>query len=252
MLTSMPKSEIADEIVRCWRSFLYFVDQYCQLYDAATRAWQPFRLWPAQVNVARHLDADRLVIILKARQLGMTWLCLARILWLMLFRPAATILIFCRGDREAMYLLGTERLRGMWEHLPKFFKRGLHVINDSSHMWSLSNGSTARALPAVAGDAFTVTYCLVDEADTCHDLNGLLRRAKPTIDGGGSMTLLSRVDKSRPRSEFKNIYRAAKAGENDWTPIFLPWTSHPARDAIWYEAQKRDILARTGSLDDLC
>jgi hypothetical protein len=237
--------------VKCFKSFAHFVDAYLQIYDATSGEWSPFRLWPRQIEVANALSNNRIVVILKARQLGMTWLCLAYALWLMIFRPAATILIFCRTDREAVYLLGSERLRGMWERLPNFLKSGLTVTDDSDHTWALSNGSIARALPAGAGDAFTVTYCLVDEADICPDLNDLLRRAKPTIDAGGRMTLLSRSNKSAPQSTFKHIYRAAARGENDWTPIFLPWMARPSRDAAWYEAQRRDVLARTGALDDL-
>lgn len=251
MALSIVSDASAQEIACCWRAFPHFVENHGHIYDAVSGEWLPFHLWPRQKDVARALAGDRLVVILKARQLGMTWLCLAYALWLMIFRPAATILIFCRTDREAVYLLGPERLRGMWARLPNFLKAGLTVTDDSDHTWALSNGSIARALPAGAGDAFTVTYCLVDEADICPDLNDLMRRAKPTIDAGGRMTLLSRSNKSAPQSTFKHIYRGAVAGENDWTPIFLPWTARPSRDAAWYEAQRRDVLARTGALDDL-
>lgn len=65
------------------------------------------------------------------------------------------------------------------------------------------------------------------------------------------MILLSRTDKTNPSSAFKRIYRAAKAGQNPWTPVFLPWFSRPDRSQEWYEAQKRDVYSRTGSLDDL-
>jgi hypothetical protein len=65
------------------------------------------------------------------------------------------------------------------------------------------------------------------------------------------MVLLSRTDKTQPESEFKRIYREAKAGRSPWTPVFLPWHVRPARNAAWYEEQKADILARTTALDDL-
>jgi hypothetical protein len=251
MALSKQCDDQALEIARCRRDFPRFAHAWCQIYNAASGDWIPFRLWPRQVEVARVLTSDRLVVILKARQLGMTWLCLAYALWLMIFRPAAAVLIFCRADREAVYLLSPERLRGMWQRLPIGLRFGLTVTDDSAHAWGLSNGSVARALPSGAGDAFTVTYALVDEADVCPDLNDLLRRAKPTIDAGGRMTLLSRSNKKEPQSTFKAIYRAARRRENDWTPVFLPWTARPERDEAWYEAQKRDVLARTGSLDDL-
>ena len=91
----------------------------------------------------------------------------------------------------------------------------------------------------------------MDEADLCTDLDRLMRTVKPTIDGGGRMVLLSRSDKSKPHSPFKRMYQAARQGLNRWVPIFLPWHARPDRDAAWYEAQRRDVLARTGATDDL-
>jgi hypothetical protein len=106
-------------------------------------------------------------------------------------------------------------------------------------------------LPTTAGDSYTATLAVVDEADLCPDLDRLMRAVKPTIDAGGRMVLLSRSDKSKPQSPFKRIYTAARQSQNGWVPVFLPWDARPDRDATWYEAQRRDVLARTGSLDDL-
>jgi hypothetical protein len=91
----------------------------------------------------------------------------------------------------------------------------------------------------------------VDEADHTEDLDGLLNAVKPTIDAGGRLILLSTVDKTRPESPLKRIYRAARRGENDYTPIFLPWYANPGRTPEWYAEQARDVQARTGGLDDL-
>jgi hypothetical protein len=74
---------------------------------------------------------------------------------------------------------------------------------------------------------------------------------KPTIDAGGRMILVSRVDKTRPQSPFKRIYAGAKQKKTEWEAIFLPWFDRPDRDQTWYEAQQADILHRTDSLDDL-
>ena len=64
------------EWLKCKRSFAYFVDTYCQIYDATEGTWIPFKLWPGQLTVAKQLETELLNIILKARQLGMTWLYL--------------------------------------------------------------------------------------------------------------------------------------------------------------------------------
>jgi hypothetical protein len=223
---------------RCADDRAYFIRTYCQIYDATARTWIPFELWDAQERTLETLTRERLVIILKARQLGLTWLVLADALHTMLFHAAATITIFSRRDDEAKYLLGDERLKGMYGRLEPWMRDRQAATKDNEHEWHLTNGSV-------------VTYAIVDEADLVPDLGKLMRSVKPTIDGGGRMVLLSRVDKSQPQSEFKAIYRGAKAGENGWAHVFLPWYVRPDRDAAWYEAQQRDVLSRTAALDDL-
>jgi hypothetical protein len=242
---------LAREVRKCARSFRYFCARYCQILDdtGGGGRWVPFTLWPAQQAAARALQEGRLLVILKARQLGLTWLVLAFVLWLMLFRPIATVLIFSRRDDEAVDLLAV-RLRGMYRRLPHWLQVR-QVTTEADHEWALSNGSRAMAFPTTAGDSYTATFAFVDEADLVPDLDRLMRAVKPTIDAGGRMVLLSRADKTKPFSAFKRIYSAAKRRENDWTPVFLPWHARPDRDPGWYAAQARDVLARTGGLDDL-
>jgi hypothetical protein len=180
----------------------------------------------------------------------MTWLMLGYALWLMIFHPIATVLLFSKRDDEAVYLLGDERLRGMYYRLPDWMQAE-RVTTDDRHIFGLSNGSIARAFPTSAGDSYTATFALADEFDLVEDQGGLLNRVKPTIDAGGKMAIISRVDKRTPNSRFKQIYRAAKAGLNSWKAVFLPWNAHPGRTQEWYERQKQDVLAATGALDDL-
>jgi hypothetical protein len=237
------------EWLACRKSALYFIHRYCWIEDATAGVWIPFRLWRAQARTLQTIADNRLVAILKARQLGLTWLVVAFALWLMLFWPAATVLLFSRRDDEAVHLLG-HRLKGMYKRLPAWM-RVREILIDNDHQWRLSNGSVAYAFPTTAGDSYTATLAIVDEADLVADLGRLMRAVKPTIDGGGRMILLSRSDKGRPRSEFKNIYRGAKSGASPWADVFLPWYVRPGRDATWYAEQEADIMARTGALDDL-
>src|SRR5436305_144630 len=86
-----------------WAQAAYLCDHYCQILADSGRGgtWVPFLLWPEQRRVAGLLQEHRLVVVLKARQLGLTWLVLAFALWLMLFQPIATVLLFSRRDEEA-------------------------------------------------------------------------------------------------------------------------------------------------------
>ena len=243
-------SEIRIEWLKCSKSAAYFIYNYCQIYDATVGDWIPFHLWQMQITVLENLVTYPLNVILKARQLGQTWLVLCFILWKMIYKPAFTALLFSRRENEAIVLLGEQRLRGIYKRLPKWMKVK-QILQNASHEWALSNGSIAYGFPTTAGDSYTASMAFVDEADLVPDLPALMNAVKPTIDGGGSMCLLSRSDKSNPNSLFKKTYRAAREGKGPWKATFLPWYVRPDRTAAWYALQKDDILARTGSLDDL-
>ena len=249
--TRKQATAVLAELRRCRNEFPRFAGHTSILVGAGDAAdWGSFRLWPAQHDAAARLQAHRLVVLLKARQLGFTYLLLAFGLWHLLLHPVATVLLFSRRETEARDLL--DRLRAMHDRLPSWLQAS-EAEPDSAHAWQLPSGSRALAFPTTAGDSYSATLAIVDEADLLPDGDqaALMRAVKPTIDGGGRMILLSRPDKSRPESPFKRVYRAARAGENDWHPIFAPWQADPRRDPDWYEAQRRDVLSRTGSLDDL-
>jgi hypothetical protein len=241
----------ANELGKCYVSPIYFIDTYCHIYDNSTKAWLPFRLWPAQEEALHVIHKNQLSIVLKARQIGLTWCALGYALWQMIFRPIAVVLLFSKRDDEARYLLGVERLKGMHKRLPDWMLDGHKTAIDSGHEWSLENDSIARAFPTTAGDSYSATFALVDEADLAPDLGRLMISVKPTIDHGGKMVLLSRSNKEKPESHFKKVYREAKMHRNEWASVFLPWYVHPERNQEWYARQRQDSLSNTGALDDV-
>src|SRR5207244_1074204 len=111
-----------------------------------------------------------------------------------LLHPVATVLLFSRRDDEATDLLA--RLKDMHARLPPWL-RASRAVTDNDHEWALANGSRVLAFPTTAGDSYTATLAIVDEADLVPDLDHLLRAVKPTIDAAGRMLLISRADKSK-------------------------------------------------------
>lgn len=239
------------EIERCFDSLAYFANNYCHILASSDRSgsWIPFRLWAAQEEVARELETHREVIMLKARQLGFTWLVIALALKELLFHPVATVLLFSKRDDEAEELLGF-RLREMYQRLPKWM-RSSKLIADTSHKLEFANGSRAMAFATTGGRSYTATLAIIDEADHVPDLAKMLNAIKPTVDAGGRLILLSTVDKAQPESPFKQIYRVARQGQNSYRPVFHGWRAAPYRTDAWYEEKRRTILAQTGALDDL-
>jgi hypothetical protein len=235
------------EWLKCTHCIDYWIEMYVMIFNATDKDWVRFSLWPAQSDTLEKISQEKQSIVLKARQLGLSWLVLCYALHAMIFRPAATILIFSRRDEEAVELL--RRVKGVYERLPSWMQP--YVLADAEHNWELSNGSSAKSFPTTGGRSYTGSLVIVDEADFMPDLDALLNAVKPTIDAGGQMAMISTVDKSRPESPFKRIYRAAKRGDTEWRAIFLSWSARPGRTENWYKSQRADVLARTGALDDL-
>lgn len=237
------------EKAKCAADPFYFVNAYVQIYDNATRRWFPFRLWDEQRDALALMNEHRQTVFLKARQLGLSWLSLAKILHETQFLPIAEANIFSLREHEAAYLLGRERLKGMWSRLPLPLRSAL--VGENTTKLAFANGSNARAFPTTAGDSYSATIALIDEADLVPNLNSLLGSVMPSVDANGRIMLVSKSDKANPESEFKQIYRAAKAGKTDWKAMFLPWHVRPSRTKEWYDAKCRDALANSGSLDDV-
>jgi len=244
--TTPPAVDVAREIARCAVSVEYFVRHYCQIKDDAE--WMAFDLWREQAELLDDFTAHDQVAVLKARQLGLSWLALSWLLWIMVTRPGSTVLIVSLREEEAQALLG-DRLQGMWRRLPEWL-RG--TDDGGVKRWRLSNGSVARALPANRGDSYTASAVLVDEADLIPRLDRLLGSLEPTINDGGQIVLVSRADKARPGSTFKRLWQAGRTDPSSgWSSRFLPWHVRPGRDAQWYAARCRDSMDKDGTLDSV-
>lgn len=244
-----PEETKPDEWYKCRDSLAYFIANHVVIFNATLKRWIPFDLWPAQRELLPTIEADRYQIVLKARQLGLTWLCLAYLLWRMIFYPAATVGLWSKTEDEAKDLLDV-RLKGMWARLPEWARGGAALIDNKSD-WMLANGSRAMAFATTGGRSYTFSNGLVDEADYQPDLGNLLSAVEPTVNAGGQLILISSSNKDEPVSPFKAIYEAALVGESNYRHIFLPWSARPERDQAWYERQKRTSFAETGSHDTL-
>lgn len=196
----------------------------------------PFKLWPNQVRVAWILMRSPRVVILKARQLGISWLCCAYALWHCHFWPARTVLLFSRGQDDADELM--RRVSALYVRMPDWLRELGPLArppNKSEMEWA--NGSRIKSLPATrhAGSGWTASLVLLDEAAKIQFADDLYAALKPTVDDGAQLVVLSTAN--GVGNMFHSLYSRASAGTNGFTPIFLPWYARPGRDRAWYEAR---------------
>jgi hypothetical protein len=230
----------AIEFAKCAADAAYFCNEYLTIDDAQDHGdgggTMPFHLWPAQVGVMWQLMSERLIIILKARQLGITWLCCAYALWLCLFQPGKVVLMYSRGQSEANKNL--RRVKKLYERMPDWLLEALpERITDNTTIQEWAHGSRIESLPASpgAGRGDTASVVIFDEAAFQQFADELYSALKPTIDNGGQLIVLSTANGIG--NLFHQLWTKAIAQLSTYKTIFLPWWTRPGRDAAWYAKQ---------------
>ena len=157
----------AIEYAKCAADAAYACDSYGLIDDSQGHGdgagTMPFRLWPAQVRVMWALQVQRLVLILKARQLGISWICCWYALWLCFWQPGKVVLLFSKGQNEANELI--RRITALYQRLPDWMRdAGPQLIKDNTEELGWDNGSMIRSLPASpgAGRSFTASLVILD------------------------------------------------------------------------------------------
>lgn len=231
------------DFARCQDDPSFFTDRFLVIDDAQGDAsgTMPFKLWPAQSDLITDMDRERLLLILKARQLGISWLACAYALWLCLFRPGRMVLAFSKGQDEANEL--TRRVTVMFDRLPLELKTLLPTVTKSNtEEIAWSNGSRFKSMPASpsAGRTFTASLVIMDETAFMQWAKTLYTALRPTIDGGGKLIVLSTANGKS--NLFYTLCERAMSGGGRLTFRFLPWWSRPGRDAAWYESVRADAI----------
>lgn len=211
-----------------------------QIHAGVAGGAVPFQKWEYLTELARSFTEDRLVSVLKARQLGFSWTVAAYAAWLATFSTGANILMISRGQTEAFALL--DKVRFIYKNLPPHWQ--LPLSPDSRSEIGIPQMSVKiAALPSTedAGRSETASVVIQDEADF-HEYHAQNYAAvKPTVDAGGQMIMGSTSNKRHMQTLFKELYR--NAPENGWKRVFIPWSARPGRDEKWYEGVKDTVPA---------
>jgi hypothetical protein len=202
-------------------------------------------------------------LILKARQLGITWLAMAMEVWYLLYRPGSRCVAYSYSEDEAKKLVARAWL--MLNSLPDSLRNGVEVLSpqraEEPSEWikvkhTLSDGSTVissiQALPATkkAGHGETVTFAVMDEVARQDYARQIYTAINPAVSRGlAKLVMISTA----------NGVGNAETGEGNYFHIlyctqvergidfrFLPWNFEPTRDNAWYnrEAMALDEVER--------
>ena len=235
MNDSSVKEQLNEYVDAINNPFAFF--KHVKIMDSTTNAVIPFEMWEHLRYFIQAVFSHQLVIVLKSRQIGISW-TLAGIALFYCYKLGANVLVLSKGKDESADFLHKARI--IYQYLPKFLQQELE--HDGTFLLSFKKThSRIVALPSTedAGIGQTASLVIADENEFHDFARENYAAVKPTVDAGAPMVVVSAVDKTRVDSHFKTLWRMAKSGSN-FFPIFFPYNVRPGRDKEWYERTRKD------------
>jgi phage terminase large subunit-like protein len=189
----------------------YFVDYVYILEPPPGRGKIKFEKWPHLVEAINVLTTEQLIVWLKSRQIGASWLIAAHFLRCAQFEPGAQLLMFSQGEEECKQLLWKSKF--IYQALPPQLQVKVKSLDNQQELAFPSIDSWIRALPSTqkSGRSYTATKAVFDEADFHPHLEENVTAVEPTLnDNGGQLILTSTSNGDNADSLFKRRYRAAR------------------------------------------
>lgn len=234
------------EFSKCMGSFLHFL-RWVKIIDPPTLdntgGVISLELWEHLKEVIRELLTQKLLAVMKSRQIGLSWLMAAYALWYVLSHQGGTVMLFSKGEKETWELLS--KCHRIWSQLPEFLR--LPVKPDSSEEMGfplMMSSIKAFAATESAGVSYTASVVICDEWDLHPFADQNYLQSKPTRDAGGQFIGVFTVDKLNPDTLAKAVWLDGHNKKNDFSSLFFPWHVRPGRDDKWYEETKRNIPER--------
>jgi hypothetical protein len=222
----------------------------------------PFDLWSAQAEALREMVEALRVIVLKARQLGLTWLALHQAFHMLAFDPAtpvAKVMALSKKSEDAKKLL--QRARRINELLPGY----LRAEEDPETKGSLSKFGIADrgemvSLTSNPDDARSETASFVIWDEAAFTRNGgaekTLTALLATLGTRGRLCLISTgngpAEAPGDGQTFARLWQQATSGDDEvgLVPIFLADSVHPNRSADWRRRERKKYLSEEDFLKE--
>jgi hypothetical protein len=235
----------------CKNNAEYFIENYVYIEDRDSDTLASiFKLWDGQKQALHGFINKRLNIVLKARQLGLTWLALAFSVHNILFCAGYQVVALSKTEDDAKELI--RRVVFILRHLPDWLITEQTKDNNKGGLkWASTTMSVTihhtdisvfNSFPAGqnSGRSFTANLVMMDEWAFQQWAREIWAAAYPTINRptGGKVIGLSTAKRM---TLFEEIWRKATQGLNTFNKIFLSWRTDPRRTDEWYEQTKKDL-----------
>lgn len=187
----------------------------------------PFEPWPHLLERARAWQSGEHEVVLKARQLGLSWLAAAYACWTALRQESAKVLLISQTASDAEELM--RKVQFVYDQLPVSPWMRARSMKRNTEELVLWHGGHILCVPSTerGGRGFTATLVIVDEA--AHHLHAVANwlAYSPSALDGGQIILLSTA--AGTTGFFHDRYEAATRGVNGFEPVFIGALARPDR-----------------------
>jgi hypothetical protein len=257
-LNALSEEEQLIETQKCMADPLYFLNEFGHLIAKNEIGQQvgclPFKLFDYQQEVMNLYSTEREIIILKARQLGISWVTAGYALWLGMFHKFQRILIISINDTEAQVFL--EKVKFIFDNLPEWLKPQVYKRNESTIWFGVRYGydsdevgginSKIESIPTskTAGTSRSLNLLIVDECAKVEFMDTIYRSAQPALSTiGGQVIMVSTMTVETTSAFFEEMWFTAKKGDSSFRTKFLSYLRYPGHDKEWRSAQIRKLPA---------
>ena len=240
MSYQLSKKETIKELVKAGKDPSYFINNYTRI-SHPMKGLIPFKTYGFQDDLLKDFNDHRFNVILKARQLGISTITAAYIVWMMLFYRDKNVLVIATKFTTAANLV--KKVKAIMRNLPEWMQIATISV-DNRTSFELSNGSQIKA-SSTSGDAGrseALSLLVIDEAAHVEGLEELWTGLYPTLSTGGRCIALSTPN--GVGNWFHQTYTDAEEEKNDFHYTVLPWQVHPDRDQEWYDKETRNMSRR--------
>lgn len=190
--------------------------------------------WPHLEELIGDWGEGKSGVVLKARQIGVSWAVATYVAWVAQ-RPGSMSILLSQGQFESFELLRKVRAILINHRNPS------ELSTDAKGEIEVLGGGRVVALPSTmnAGRGFTATLVVADEAAYHPYGEDNYAAYRPSLDGGGQFIAVSTANGAI--GWFAELYWDAVRGSNGYNHWFYPWNVRPGRDAAWLEAERRSF-----------
>lgn len=245
------------------RDEVYFFENYVYIENkdgAVNERSILFKMFPEQKRVLQEINENKLNIIIKARQLGMTWLAVGHGLKKTLEIPQYTVVILSQTEDYMQEAIN--RFEYIIQRLPKWLIREYNKDTkqlDSIYLYEKlsdeiviyhptdENGtriiSTIKGLVSTekAGRSITADLIIFDEWAYHESAEAVFQAAYPTINRPDSGCFIG-ISTNKRGSYFEDIVKdCIDNGDMGFNLIFLNVFADPRRTREWYDQTKKTL-----------